>query len=220
MDKLKRWLSRLPKPIGVLASSDDIGRFVLEAAKYINVNIPASLAVMGIDNDELICELCDPPLSSITRNVEKAGFQAAEVLDQMVSGRQKNPDNIYIEPVSVVSRESTSFFAVEDPVVLKAIKFIQNNYRREMYVEDVAGYVMVSPKTLHRKFKKTFGISVFDKINELRIESISQLLSETTLPISEIARQVGDLDYKHLSRLFKKYKNMTPSEFREKYQII
>lgn len=220
MAKLRKWISKLPKPIGILAASDDIGRFVLEAAKYVDVSVPGSVAVMGVDNDELVCELCDPPLSSISRNVEKAGFSAAEALDELVNKRIPQNQIIYIDPVNVVTRESTSILAVDDTDILKAVKYIKNNYRSAMVIDDVAEYVMVSPKTLHRKFRKVFGVSVFDKINEFRIETISQLLSETNLPIAQIADQVGELDYKHLSRIFKKYKGMTPSEYREKYQLI
>jgi LacI family transcriptional regulator len=218
--ELKKWLLLLPKPIGILTASDDVGWFVLEAAKNSNICVPDDVAVLGVENDELLCKLCVPPLSSILRNVEKAGYRAAFMLAQQIRKRKIKNTKIIVEPLYVVKRESTTVTAVSDPDVAKAIDFIYASYRSPIVANDVAEYTHVSPKTLHRKFIKVFGCSVFDKINRVRVEHISRLLAETKLPIYQIARDIGNLNSKHLSRMFKRMKNATPLEYRTKYGMI
>ena len=125
---LADWLKSLPKPIGIMACNDDRGQHVIEACKIAELHVPEDVAVIGVDNDDLICDLCDPPLTSVALNIEKAGYETAKLLDSMMSTKNTIHRNIDVKPTYVRTRHSTDIIATEDKELTKAISFITTEF--------------------------------------------------------------------------------------------
>jgi len=211
------WLKSLPKPVGIMTCTDERGENVIEACRIANVYIPEEVAVVGVDNDALICDLTMPPLSSVALNDEKTGFKAAELLEKLMNGQKPKTQSITLAPTHVVRRQSTDTLAVEDHDVVEAVKFIRNNALEPIQIKDVVNSVATTRRSLQRRFHATLGCSIFDEIMRVRIESACRMLVETTHPISEISLKIGHSDIYHIHRWFKKIKGMTPLAYRKKY---
>lgn len=215
---LINWIKSLPKPIGIFACNDDRGQHILEVCKLINLKIPDDVAVIGVDNDPMVCELGDPPLSSIALNVEAAGYNAAKLMDYMIEKNKLTGEHILVSPTHIVQRQSTEIIAVEDPEVAKAIKYIKENAKNKILVEDVVKATCLSRRTLERRFKQILHRSIYSQIQHTRIELISKLLIETDLSISQITSLFNFTDVEHISRYFKREKGIGLREFRKLHQ--
>jgi LacI family transcriptional regulator len=214
LQQISEWVTHLPKPVAIMACNDDRGRHVIEACKIANVKIPYEVVVLGVDNDELFCELSDPPLSSIARDTEAAGFEAAAVLDALMSGKKTNGNKIIVHPTHVVARVSSDILAIEDPEVAKALSFIEYHSRQHTQVDEVADAVAMSRRNLHRRFVKTLGRTVHEEIRRTRVDRVIQLLLETDMTVAQIAYELGWSSEKHIAREFKAIKGLTPLAFR------
>ena len=208
------WLLTLPKPIGLYACNDDRGRQVLEAALAAGVQVPDEVAVIGMDNDELLCELCDPPLSSVALNAERAGYEAAAMLDQMMKGRLVEPRQLVVEPLWVVTRRSTDVLAMEDRHVAGALRFIRENVARPIQVADVLKAAPLSRRALEMRFRRAVGRSIHEEIHRLRLERAKRLLGETDMPVEKVAESAGFGGASYLSGVFRKKFGMTPIRYR------
>lgn len=217
LQRISRWLKDLPKPLAIMACNDDRGRHVIEACKIASLKIPYEVVVLGVDNDELFCELSDPPLSSIARDTEAAGFEAAAVLDRMMSGRETKHSRIIVHPTHVVARLSSDILAIEDPEVAKALSFIKCHSRQRTQVDEVAEAVAMSRRNLHRRFVKTLGRTVHKEIRRTRVDLVVQMLLETDMTVSQIAYELGWSSEKHIAREFKAIKGVTPLVFRKQH---
>lgn len=215
--RISKWLKDLPKPLAIMACNDDRGRHVIEACKIANVKIPYEAVILGVDNDELFCELSDPPLSSIARDTEAAGFEAAAVLDTLMSRNKTDCSRIIVHPTHVVARLSSDILAIEDPDVARALAFIQYHSRQHTQVDAVAEAVAMSRRNLHRRFMKSLGRSVHEEIRRARVELVVQMLLETNMTISQIAYELGWSSEKHIAREFKAVKSVTPLAFRKRH---
>ncbi|MBN1892896.1 DNA-binding transcriptional regulator [bacterium] len=215
---LFNWVKALPKPVGMLTCNDDRGQHILEVCKLTGFRVPDDVAVIGVDNDPMICEIGDPPLSSIALNVESAGYEAAKLLDKLIDNKKLEGGQITVSPTHVVQRQSTDILAVNDPEVASAIRFIKENAKNKILVSDVVKNTHVSRRTLEQRFKKTIRRSVYDEIRQIRVEWISRLLIETDLPISHITSLFNFTDVEHISRYFKKEKGIGLREFRRLHQ--
>ncbi len=214
------WLRQLPKPIGLMACNDDQGQYVLEACKIAGLHVPGQVAIIGLGNDDLICDLVTPPLSSIAVSAEKAGYQAAEVLDKIMEGKKVTDQTIVVSPTHVVTRQSTNVFAVTDRDVLAALHFIHQHARKEaIQVDDVLRAVYLSRRSLYNRFSQLLGRSVHEEIKRVRVEQLAQLLVSTNMPISHIASSLGYSDIKNISRYFKQQKGMSPVEYRKHHSL-
>lgn len=215
-----KWMQSLPKPIGVFACDDNYGRFISRICKIAKISVPEQLAVLGVDNDDLVCELSDPPLSSIVINSEKAGYQAAILLEKLMSGMEMPYQRIEVEPTTIVTRQSTDILAIEDAEVAKALHFIRENASVMIQVNDVVTRTTISRKALYQRFNKAIGRSIHEEITRTRMDKFSQLLQDTDMTISEIAHKMGHSSDKHIARNFHKIKGMTPKEYRKKFRIM
>lgn len=215
---VSEWVRALPKPVGIFACNDDRGQDVLEVCKMNNLNVPEDVAVIGVDNDRMICDIGDPPLTSIALNVEAAGFEAARLMDQMTGNKKISRKQIMVTPTHVVQRQSTDILAVDDFEVVSAINYIRKNARKKILVGDVVKVTSVSRRTLETKLRKTIHRSIHREIQQVRVELISRLLMETELSISEITALFDFTDVEHISRYFKKEKGVTLQEFRKLHQ--
>jgi LacI family transcriptional regulator len=209
------WIKDLPKPVGIFACNDDRGQHILEVCKLINLKVPEDVAVIGVDNDPMICEIEDPPLTSIALNVESAGFEAAKLLDQLINKNKIVGKQIMVTPSHIVQRQSSDILAVNDAEVALAIQYIKNNAKNKIPVKDLVKITNISRRTLENRFKKTIHRSIYNEIQQVRIELISKLLIETDLPISQISSLFNFTDIEHISRFFKKEKGICLREFRK-----
>ena len=211
------WLARLPKPICVFACNDDRGVSVLEACKIAELRVPEAVAVLGVDNDELVCDLSSPPLSSIELNFERAGFRAARLLDDMMA-LGITSDSIVVEPVEIVTRPSSDVFAVDDAQLVQALVFIREHFQEAIQVRDVVAATILSRRDLELKFKKKLGRSIKEEINRLRIESVKQRLINTHETIYAIADSLAYTDAQHFGRFFKQVTGESPKQYRQAHK--
>jgi LacI family transcriptional regulator len=213
-ERVARWIRELPKPAGLMACNDSRGRQVLDACRAAGVGVPDEVGVLGVDNDEMLCDLSAPPLSSVVPNTERIGVEAAALLDQMMAGQKAWPRTLLVEPKTVVARQSTEVLAVEDRPIAAAARFIREHACEGIDVSDVVEAVALSRSTLERRFAKALGRSPKEEILRVRLNSAKQLLSDTSSSLEFIAEKIGLEHTEYLSRIFKKKTGMTPSQFR------
>lgn len=211
---IAEWLMTLPKPAGVMACYDDRGQHVLEACQIVGLKVPDEVAVIGSDNDDLICKLSSPPLTSIDAGFERIGYEAASLLEQMMKqGEQPEPVQLF-PPARLVQRQSTNIVAVEDQDLAAALRFIRDHASQRITVEDILAEVPISRSSLERRMKKFIGRTPKEEILRVQLERVQQLLAETQLSLTEIAFKTG-FDHPHyLAALFKRKFQQTPGSFR------
>lgn len=218
--ELEKWLLSLPKPVAVFACDDSFALQISQLCKINNIKIPDDIALLGVDNDEMICNLSDPPISSIVLDVEKGGYEAARLLHQMVKERRNVPFNIVVKPLRIVVRKSTEKIVIYNTHVKVVVDYIEKNYITLKSIDELVGLVPLSRRILEIKFKDEMGISIYQYIIRRRIEHVSNLLIATDKPLIDIVMQSGFNDCKNISRIFKKYKEYTPNEFRKQFSGI
>ncbi len=216
---LSKWLKSLPKPIALMACDDNQAMHITEACRLINIRIPEEVAVLGVDNDEMLCNLSDPPLSSVGLDTEKAGYEAARLLHTMIKSKNRQYYDIVVEPTQIVTRNSTDIYAAKDEYIGQALKYIHSNLKNNLKVKDVLQQVPLSRRSLEKRFSQVTGYPVYEYIFNLRIEKFTQKLLETDLSVFEIAMDLGLSDSKNIARQFRQIKGCTPSEYRKKYLI-
>ncbi len=212
------WIKSLPKPVAIMACNDDRGQHILEVCKLIGLKVPDDVSVLGVDNDPMICEIGDPPLTSIALNVESAGYQSAQLLDELLSGKKMKGQQITVSPTHIIQRQSSDNFAFNDFEIMNALKYIRENAKKKIFVNDVVKVTCLSRRTLEQRFRELFHRSVYDEIRSVRVELISKLLIETDMPISQITSLFTFTDAEHISRYFKKVKGISLNEFRKLHQ--
>jgi LacI family transcriptional regulator len=206
-------MSRLPKPIGVFACDDDRGHDVLEACKLAGLKVPEDVAVVGVDNDEVFCELADPPLSSIAFNAETAGYRAAALLDAMMQGRARKRQQIVVESLGVVRRRSTDIVAVDDVDIANALQFIRRQHGRAIAVDQVADEVGMWRRSLEKRFREMIGRSILEEVQLTRLQRAKCLLRETTFPISKVAEMAGFGSAGYFIQFFQKQLASSPRKY-------
>ncbi len=213
--KLQAWLKSLPQPVGIFACNDVRGRHVLEVCRREQFSVPNRVAVLGVDNDELLCRMSDPPLSSVMPDAHRIGFEAAEILDGLMSQKKTCKSAIkLIPPRRVITRQSTDVLAMEDHDVASVLRFIHEKACTGIRMDDVLGAFPLSRSLLERKFKESVGRSPHAEIRAVQIRKAAQLLEETDLPLKRIATQCGIPHMEYLSYLFKKTFGQSPGKFR------
>jgi LacI family transcriptional regulator len=213
-----KWLASLPKPVAVMACNDVRGRQVIDACNLLQLTVPDVIAVLGVDDDDLICDSTYPPLSSVSLSTEKTGYEVAELLDKMMHrGQRIAPQKIIINPTHVVARQSTDILAVEDTEVAKAVRFIRTNMGSVRRVDEVVGATSLQRRYLERRFRKALKKSIYEEIRWVQMEWVAKMLLETTMPIYQIASVLGYASGKHLDRPFRKEKGISPAQYRKTY---
>jgi len=216
---LANWLELLPKPVGIMACCDYRGQQVIEACKLAGIHVPEEAAIIGVDNDEVFCNLFSPPLSSIDVNFEKAGYDAAELLDKLMEGEKMKGQTIVAPPSRIIIRQSSDILAIEDIEVAKAVHYIRQHANEIIQVPDVVEATTLSRRSLLDRFQAVLGCSIYQEITRFRIDKISRLLLETNLSVSQIALKLGYSCDDHLARYFKKATGITPLGFRKQFLI-
>jgi LacI family transcriptional regulator len=211
---MAEWLRRLPKPIGILACYDIAGQELLEACKIANVAVPDSVAVIGVDNDELICNLTSPSLSSVQSDATGTGFLAASLLDEMMSGRVLEPQLHLIPPLRVVTRQSSDILSVADPVVARALQFIRSRADDGTAVSTVERHVGLSRRSLDYRFTQILGRTVHEEITRVRMERLADLLITTDWTLPQLAERLNFSHSEYMGVAFKRFTGKSPGEYR------
>jgi len=213
--RIGRWIKSLPKTAGVMACNDVRGLHVLDACQRSGCKVPDEVAVIGVDNDSLLCDLCHPPLSSIVTNPEEIGYEAAAVLDRLMRGERVDFAERLIPPLGVVTRLSTDVLAIDDAHFAAAVRYIRDHACQGITIDDVLARVPLSRSTLERRFRKHLGRSPRAEIRAVQLNRAKQLLAETDHATYRIAQLVGYEHTEYFNVTFKRVFGRTPGQFRQ-----
>jgi LacI family transcriptional regulator len=208
------WLRRLPKPIAIMACNDARGHQLLNAAHQVGLAVPDEVAVVGVDNYALICELADPPLSSVEQNTQRIAREAVRLLERMLAGKPAPAEPMLVKPCKIVARRSTDALAIGDPNLRRGVQYLRERGGRGIGVADVARAAALSRRELERRFVSAFGHSPGQEKLRVRIEAVKKLLTETDWPLYRIAGEVGFTHPEYLNVAFKRHTGLTPRTYR------
>jgi LacI family transcriptional regulator len=215
---VRRWLESLPKPIGMLCANDDRATSIMETCRTLGYGVPEDVSVIGVDDDQYVCGLQNPPLSSVRMASDQAGYEAAALLERLMRGSATmSGQRILAHATGVTARQSTNVLMVRDPEARKALRFIRENAGRPIRVTDVVRVTDLSHHTLNDRFHSELGCSLIKYLTRARVAHISRLLTATEMRIHEIARVVRYEDDRHFSRYFKRATGLTPQAYRRKH---
>lgn len=217
-EHLTDWVRSLPRPVGIMVANDPRGQLVLEACRRADVAVPEEAAVIGVDNDEPLCEISDPPLSSVTPDHRRVGYEGASLLNRMMGGEPPPAEPIYVPPLGIVARLSTDVLAIDDAAVAAAVRFIREYACDGIGTDDVVQHVPLSRSTLQRRFRRALGRSVHDEILRIRIRRVQELLAQTNMPIEAVSDKAGFTHRQYLGEVFKTQTGETPAAFRKKFR--
>ncbi len=216
-EHLVTWIKSLPRPIGVMACYDIKAQQLLDVCRDLGVAVPEEMAVIGVDNDHLICELCMPPLSSVIPDARRTGYIAAELLDQAMRGKRVASLTNLVKPLGICTRRSTDVLAIEDLDVVAALRFIREYACEGIQVGEVLRRVPLSRRVLESRFLKLLGRTPHEEIVLVKLERVKRLLCETDLPLKVIALRTGFSSEDYMSVAFKRAEGTAPSEFRSRH---
>lgn len=212
--KLQRWLSSLPLPVAIIAGNDYAALQLLEVCRIVELRVPEDVAVVGVDNDELLCDLARPSLTSVDLPAERVGFEAAALLDRLMSGEPPPAEPLLLHPLGVVCRRSSDMVAIEDPDIAAALQYIHAHSHVPFHVDDVLQGIPVARRSLERKFRKTLNRSVAEEIRRVHLQRAQYLLETTELTIEQVALHAGYSDWRQLYFAFRHDVGCTPSDYR------
>lgn len=213
------WLTSLEKPCAVFASNDQLGFWVLDAARRAGIAVPEEIAVIGAENDKTLCETAWPPLSSVQLRGHNAGYAAAQMLDEWMQKKTQPPAETLLPPGDVVVRQSSDIVAVEDARIARALRFIRQQATADIGVDDVAREVALSRSALERRMKSLIGRSPGDEINRIRFSHVERLLAQTDLTLDAIAERTGFRHPQYMAEAFHKRLGMTPGTYRRQSRV-
>ena len=222
--ELTAWIGKLPKPVGIMACNDVRARHVLEACRGLGLRVPHDVAVLGVDNDEMICDLTSPPLSSVDQSARRIGSEAAAALDRLMqSGPRPRPQKraaatlplpVVIPPVGVIARASTDTTATRDETVLFALQQLRKNPWRRPDVAAIAADACVSRSTLENRFRAVIGRSIHEEFVRLRLAGLRRLITATDLPLKTVAARAGFPSVQYMTTFLHSHTGLTPARLR------
>jgi LacI family transcriptional regulator len=213
--KLSAWLTSLPKPVGLMACYDIRARHVLLACRSLGLLVPEDVSVIGVDNDELMCELTSPPLSSIEQGSRTLGYQAAALLGQLMAGQKAPRLKFPVKPEGIVTRQSSDALAIEDADVAAALRFIRQRACEGIQVRDVVRAVAVSRSALEMRFKAMTGRTIHVEIQRVQFGLARQLVAATDMSLKQVAVKAGFRYLQHMTTIFRRHTSQTPGEYRK-----
>jgi LacI family transcriptional regulator len=216
---LTEWLASLPKPVGVMACDDVRARHVLEACQRLGLRVPDDVAVIGVDNNEMVCDLSDPPLTSVEQGLRRMGYEAAVLLERLMAGKKPMKLRYVVDPDTVVTRRSTETLAIADEEIAAAMRIIRDCNGIGLLVPRVAAGVGLSRSTLERRFEAVLGRTVHDEIQRVRFEQVRRLVASTDMPLKQIATQTGFRHLSYMTAAFRQRFDCTPAVFRRRTRI-
>jgi len=216
LDWLVKQLKALPKPAGILAQSDNRAYRLIEACELAGIRVPEELAVVGVDNDEFVCDFASVPISSVDGNRLGLGHEGAALLDRLMRGEPPPPEPQLVTPLGLTVRRSSDILAIEHPDVAKALCFIWDHFRENIGVEDVLANNVMSRCGLYRAFEKHVGRTIGEEITRKRIEQARRLLVESHEKLYQVARLSGFGGPEHFSRAFHRATGESPLQYRKR----
>ncbi|MDQ8197646.1 XylR family transcriptional regulator [Pelagicoccus enzymogenes] len=214
IDRIQNWIASLPKPVGIMIASDQFGPDVLAACHASGFSVPDQVSLVGVDNDLPFCEICQPQLSSVEPNHELVGYEAARTLDCILQEGEEVRQSTEVAPHILHVRQSSDATALEDPALVKALRFIRNNACDPISVDDIARAAGVSRSVLQRRFRSSLDQTVLESILTVRVNRAKEMLSTTSLPLPDLAERCGFRHQEYLGFVFKKRIGCTPGQYR------
>ena len=212
--EILRWLKSLPKPCGILCATDFDAQLLLEICRQNEMGVPDQIAVLGVDNDSVICSVTWPQLSSIDLDAQRVGYKAASLLAQIMAGRSRPRKPLLITPSSVVVRESTDVLAIADPIVIQAARFIRLFACKGINVGHVADHLVLSRRTLERRFRASLNSTLNEEIMRVKIDHAKMLLTQNNYPTKRISSLSGFGSLHYFARAFSRNTGETPGHYR------
>lgn len=217
-DALSGWLGSLPKPVGVFACDDCYALRITESCRMCGLRIPSQVAVLGVGNDDVVCRISSPQLSSIAIDAENSGYEAGKAIHNLIESRRDEPFDMTIGPVRVFTRESTQMYAVADAHIMQTIRYIEENYALRISVSELLKLVPLSRRVFEKRFRKHTGMPVYQFLQRLRIEKFTAALISSDKSVETIALACGFDDFRNVSRVFARYKGMSPTQYRRRFR--
>jgi LacI family transcriptional regulator len=214
-DDVAAWVRILPKPVGIMACNDFRAVQLLDACRRAGVAVPEEAAVIGVDDEDVACEMANPPLSSVVTNALHIGYEAAAMLDGLMHGRRPPRHVRQLPPSGIITRRSTDIMAVTDPLVASAMQFIRRHACDGINVDDLLRHIPAARSVLQRRFKNTLRTTLHGAIFDERLRKVKELLARTSLSLSEIAQRTGFMHVEYLSTVFKRKTGATATEYRK-----
>ena len=212
---IARWVAELPKPVGIFACTDQLGFWLLDACRRAGVAVPEEVAVVAAENDETLCTMAAPPLSSVAFDGERIGFEAAALLDRLMRGEPAPTAPVLVPPRGLIARHSSDVVAVDDPDVAAALRYIREHACHGIGVGDVLKRAGLSRTLLERRMREAIGRTPGEEINRVRFGEVRRLLDSTDLSLAAIARRCGFEHPQYMAEAFKKHFGMTPGSYRQ-----
>ena len=213
--ELVRWVNRLHKPVGLFATNDRRALQLLAACQKLGIAVPESVAILGVENDEMFCELANPAISSIALSTQRIGYEAARMLERLMRNRHLNETMLLIPPAGVVPRASTGRTVIVDQDVAAAVRYIAMHVQDNLQVADVLREVLVSRRSLDQRFLKALGHTPAQEISRAQVEIAKQALSQTNGSMDLIASMAGFRNAKQLGATFRNVTGITPTAYRQ-----
>ena len=210
----QRWLRQLAKPAAVLCCEDAPARYLADICEQIGLKVPEDIALLGLGNDELDCNLSQPALSSIAVPSQRIGYEAAALLDRLMSGKPGPEEPLFLPPLHVVTRHSTDIMAIEDATVQAGLHYIREHAREQISVARLAHDMAVGRRLLERRFRSVLGRSVLEEIYRVRVERAKELLTDTNLPITTVAAESGFPSTRRMDVMFARHTGLSPTLYR------
>ena len=217
-NNLEKWVRKLPTPIGLLSSSDNLGLQILAVCRKLNISVPKDAAVLGVGNDDLFCNIANPPLTSIALATQRIGYDGARMLASLMDGKKLQEKTILIPPVAVIPRRSSSLPAILDPDVAAAVSYIALHTKDHLRVEDVLRNIPVSRSSLDQRFRKLLGRTPASEIRRAQVELAKRMLSQTQEQMSQVAIAAGFLNAKQMTATFHREVGKTPTAYRQNFK--
>lgn len=215
---IANWLESLPKPAAVFAAGDYLAIPLIEACMLRDFRVPEEIALLGADNDDILCEMTTPPLSSVETRPERVGFEAAALLDRLLHHRRSPKDDIITPVGGVVTRQSSDILAIGDHDLAQAIRFIRLHAHEPIGVQDVLAQVPLSRRALERRFLAQLKRTPLEEIRRVRLQHAGQLLASTEIPISAVAQRAGFGSAERLAVVFRQHMGVSPLAYRRTHR--
>jgi LacI family transcriptional regulator len=221
MEQLAEWIQKLPKPVGIISVCDSRARHLLQICEKLGIIVPNEVSIIGIDNDEIARCLSRVSLSSVGQNCKQIGYQSAKILHRLLDSTEFNKNSLLkitkflIQPTKVFERQSTDFRSLNDPYVIQAIHYISHNAYKKIRVDQVLENVGISRTNLEVRFRNILGHSIHQEIYNAKLKRACNLLTATSLPLTEISDMCGYTSLQYMYNVFKKNLSRTPKEYRE-----
>lgn len=213
-DTILNWLKAFECPVGIYVPQGNLSRHIVHLCDNLGWSVPLDVAIICGENESIFCESPAPSLTSIARNFEKVGYEAARLLDRMIDGEDPPHEPILVSPRGIVPRNSTDFFAVDDELVSEALRYVNANLRSPLDVETIAAAIATSSRTLQRRFIHCMNRSVASEVRRLRIQLAKRMLAEPDHQIAQVARETGFRTANRMHEVFKRELGLSPSEYR------